>query len=320
MSLPGPETSHVLFQFHAGFDMNPLYYHRFLIDITSKYVFDVNVAFQGRVLRAGGESGDTGIGIVRKPESRLPRGLCSSIKRGSENKRDWHFISSKSNMPMSLTAHVEVQTKGHCFALCRQRLAPSLPHASKSKKTAAVCAFSRYSQAPGVSAAHALSLDYREQTGFFDADNGRNDGVEEKSMETSQIRVGSMPAEQQGDGKRAGAACAWPRACDVSSGPTSREMAMDAMKNTAVAAAISGAACWDKTNDGLYTTNNSVDTDLPVDVEMLALFSDSPRSWRLHEEPMSVKSETEELDQRSPIVHWIGTWWSRMWRYQGLGL
>lgn len=221
------------------------------------------------------------------------------------------------SIPTSLTVHVEVQTKGHCFAISVQRLAPRL-RSLRSKKTAGVCAFARYSQAPGVSAAHALSLNYRQQAGFFDAENGRNDAdMEEKSMETSSIRNGSMPVEQ-GDVKRAGAACAWPRACEVSSGPTAR--AIDVMKNTAVAAAVSGAAGWNKANDELYTTNNSIDTDLPPDVEMLALFSDSPRSWRLHEEPISVKSETEELDQQSPIIRWIGAWWSRMWRYQGLGL
>ena len=163
-------------------------------------------------------------------------------------------------------------------------------------------------------------MNYRQEAGFFDAENGRNDAVEEKSkVQTSHIRDGIMPpAVEQGDAKRAGAACAWPRACDVSLGPASRAMAIDAMKNTAVAAAVSGI--WDNGSDELYTTNNSVDTDLPPDVEMLALFSDSPRSWRLHEEPVSVKSEAEELDQQSPILRWIGAWWSKMWRYQGLGL
>lgn len=224
-------------------------------------------------------------------------------------------------VPRSLVVHAEVQTRGHCFALSRLGLAPPRLPFHRSKKTGAVCAFSPYSQKSGVSVSrHALSLNYREQAGFFDAENERINALEDKcNVQTSHIRDDMMPSTgDQGDVKRTGAACAWPRACDVSLGPASQAMAIDAMKNTAVAAAVSGD--WDKSSDELYTANNSVDTDLPPDVEMLALFSDSPRSWRLHEEPISVKSETEELDQQPPILHWIGAWWSKMWRYQGLGL
>lgn len=117
-----------------------------------------------------------------------------------------------------------------------------------------------------------------------------------------------------------GASCAWPRACAWPNrdARTGSEVAQDALSDVAAAASMSGAVDWSPDTRVIVMTE--VDTDLPPDVELLALFSDSPISWRAHD------IQEEDCDRDGPpsvvekLANDMGKWWAKMWRYQGLGL
>ena len=141
-------------------------------------------------------------------------------------------------------------------------------------------------------------------------------GLSENSTSEENVGESSVIRNQ-------GASCAWPRACEwpMKDTRTTSEIAQNVMSDAAAAAAVSGAVDW--TPEAIvYTRNDQVDTDLPPDVELIALFSDSPISWRAHE------SEDDEDDEDSSDVasFWDNAskramkWWGKMWRYQGLGL
>lgn len=127
-------------------------------------------------------------------------------------------------------------------------------------------------------------------------------------------------------GRPLGASCEWPRACDwpMKDSRTRSQIAQDAMNDAAAAVAVSGALDWPP-EATVYTRNDEVDTDLPPDVELLAFFSDSPISWRAHESDDDNNESWDDADVEAPSFWDVASnkfikWWSKMWRYQGLGL
>ena len=111
---------------------------------------------------------------------------------------------------------------------------------------------------------------------------------------------------------KAGAACAWPRACSWPGKRGDREVITGA-----IAAMASGAESWSHDEDDYAL--NTMDTFLPPDVELLALFSDSPLSWRAHEDPIGAIAH-HDGGAFQQIGAFLTRWWMTMWRYQGLGL
>jgi len=142
---------------------------------------------------------------------------------------------------------------------------------------------------------------------------------EGEGKDTDGRGVAARPRAVNGD---AGAVCAWPRACawPMKQKMASRgEIAKDAMSTAAAAAAAGAAANWSDDEDDMYTLND-VDTDLPPDVELLALFSDSPMVWSPREEVRYGEMGEVKGGGMEGLAQWMRRWWSRMWRYQGLGL
>lgn len=140
-------------------------------------------------------------------------------------------------------------------------------------------------------------------------------GLSRKSTSEERIDEPLVPNKQ-------GASCAWPRACDwpMKDTRTRSEIAQNAMSDAAAAVSVSGAVDWPP-EAAVYTRNDKVDIDLPPDVELVALFSDSPIAWRPHD------SEDDDDDELSEVSSfWDNAskkaikWWGKMWRYQGLGL
>ena len=124
------------------------------------------------------------------------------------------------------------------------------------------------------------------------------------------------------NGRRQGASCEWPRACawPMKEQREASEIAQSAMADAAAAAALSNSMDWTP-EAKVYTMNEQVDADLPPDVELLAYFSDSPISWKAHEH---YSEDDEWAGSGAEGERWVwqktlGQWFSKMWRYQGLG-
>ena len=164
----------------------------------------------------------------------------------------------------------------------------------------------------GVEPHAALSMSLSHY-GYASSSDERGSSRELDSKE--HVEVPAVPSNQ-------GASCAWPRACDwpMKDTRTRSEIAQNAMSDAAASASVSGAVDWTP-EATVYIRNDKVDIDLPPDVELLALFSDSPIAWRAHD------SDDEDDDDSSNISSFwdfsskrARKWWGKMWRYQGLGL
>lgn len=118
-----------------------------------------------------------------------------------------------------------------------------------------------------------------------------------------------------------GASCQWPRACEwpMRDDRSVSETAKNVLESAAAAASMTGATEWSR--EAPVYVPNDIDTDLPPDIELLALFSDSPIAWRPHEtSDDEASSDDEEPNALGRLGHAVMKWWRRTWRYQGLGL
>jgi hypothetical protein len=176
-----------------------------------------------------------------------------------------------------------------------------------------------------VASARALSLSYTH--------DGYSDGSELIERSQDSINADNLPNVLGGVSKRVddmgsssmmrqGESCEWPRACawPMKESRIPSEIAQDAMADAAAAAALSNSIEWTP-EAKVYTMNEQVDPFLPPDVELLAFFSDSPIAWRAHEEYS--EDSDDDIEQEGRGKGWksaVVKWWSKMWRYQGLGL
>ncbi|KAI8112521.1 hypothetical protein M9434_003844 [Picochlorum sp. BPE23] len=118
-----------------------------------------------------------------------------------------------------------------------------------------------------------------------------------------------------------GASCQWPRACEwpMRDDRSVSETAKNVLESAAAAASMAGATEWSR--EAPVYVPNDIDTDLPPDIELLALFSDSPIAWRPHEtSDDEASSDEEEPNALGRLGNAVMKWWRRTWRYQGLGL
>jgi hypothetical protein len=170
----------------------------------------------------------------------------------------------------------------------------------------------RARQTPPFGAHSALSLSMSQCDGYSTS--------EDRVLSNHSMFQSVNEAQSEAADRVQGASCAWPRACAWPNrdARTESEVAQDALSDVAAAASMSDAVDWSP--DSRVIVMTEVDTDLPPDVELLALFSDSPISWRAHD------IEEEDGNRDCPpsaaekLANDIGKWWGKMWRYQGLGL
>lgn len=162
----------------------------------------------------------------------------------------------------------------------------------------------------------SYAFDSRRDTDRMGGPNRGEDHAAVKMVATENRDNGAGIVRRQGE------SCEWPRACawPMKERRGVSEIAQSAMTDAAAAASLSNSMEWTP-EAKVYTMNEEVDPDLPPDVELLAYFSDSPIAWRAHEH----YSEDDELDEfgvESGKPAWrkaLRTWFSKMWRYQGLG-
>ena len=117
-----------------------------------------------------------------------------------------------------------------------------------------------------------------------------------------------------------GASCQWPRACEwpMRDNRSVSETAKNALESAAAAASMAGATEWSR--EAPVYVPNDIDTDLPPDIELLALFSDSPIAWRPHETSDDESEGEGEPNALQRLGYTVMRWWRNTWRYQGLGL
>jgi hypothetical protein len=147
-------------------------------------------------------------------------------------------------------------------------------------------------------------------------------GSDRPSTAEDQAVLSKATAGSSSNGRRQGESCEWPRACEwpMKERRNASEIAQSAMADAAAAAALSNSMDW-SAEAKVYTMNEEVDADLPPDVELLAFFSDSPIAWKAHEH-YSEDDEWEGAGVEGGRLAWqkaLGQWFSKMWRYQGLG-
>lgn len=128
---------------------------------------------------------------------------------------------------------------------------------------------------------------------------------------------------RQGEEQRVrvqGASCQWPRACEwpMRDDRSVSETAKNVLESAAAAASMAGATEWNR--DAPVYVPNDIDTDLPPDIELLALFSDSPIAWRAHETSDDENDGEGEPGAFERLGQTVMRWWRKTWRYQGLGL
>ena len=165
--------------------------------------------------------------------------------------------------------------------------------------------------------ARALSLNTNtnQTTYAFDASSsseGGNGGNGGDGIESNGANKIGMVQRRQGE------SCEWPRACEWPM-KERRDAAASAMSDAAAAAALSNSIEWTP-EAKVYTMNEEIDADLPPDVELLAYFSDNPMSWRAREGFSEEEDGAGEEESSGPMwTKAVGKWFSKMWRYQGLG-
>ena len=156
---------------------------------------------------------------------------------------------------------------------------------------------------------------------------GGTGGIDRASTAAGQAFLSKATADgssnaASSNGRRQGESCEWPRACEwpMKERRDVSEIAQSALADAAAAAALSNSMDWTP-EAKVYTMNEELDADLPPDVELLAYFSDSPISWKAHEH-YSEDDEWEGSGVEGGRLAWqkaLGQWFSKMWRYQGLG-
>lgn len=173
----------------------------------------------------------------------------------------------------------------------------------------------------GLGQSFAFDSSVRSGTGVAGGTGDRPSAAEDHAG-SSKATAGGSRNTGASNGRRQGESCEWPRACEwpMKERRDASEIAQSAMADAAAAAALSNSIDWTP-EAKVYTMNEELDADLPPDVELLAYFSDSPIAWKAHEH----YSEDDECDGlgaeggRSAWQKALVQWFSKMWRYQGLG-